>query len=224
MKIFLANPTCRIKINQKEEKYFVRAGSRWPFSTVKKINDKPDYVPFPFFLAYTASLLENKGYEIVVDDGVAVNETEEELLEKISFEKPDVLLFESSTPTIDYDLMLVKKIKQKSPKTILCLTGAHITVFPQQILKENPKIDFLFLAEYELNFSNFIDCLSNKEGLTMCKAWLLGKIIKLSSIKKKQLKNLMFYLFRQGICFPKTINQTFLLTGMVFANTSPAFK
>jgi len=203
MKIFLANPTCRIKINQKEEKYFVRAGSRWPFSTVKKINDKPDYVPFPFFLAYTASLLENKGYEIVVDDGVAVNETEEELLEKISFEKPDVLLFESSTPTIDYDLMLVKKIKQKSPKTILCLTGAHITVFPQQILKENPKIDFLFLAEYELNFSNFIDCLSNKRRVDDVQGLAFRKNNKIIINKEKAIEKLDVLPFPARHLFPQ---------------------
>ena len=58
MKIFLANPACRINIGNGTEKYFVRAGSRWPFSTVKKTTDSPDYIPFPFFLAYTASLLK----------------------------------------------------------------------------------------------------------------------------------------------------------------------
>ena len=160
MKIFLANPACRISIGNEKERYFVRAGSRWPFSTFKKINDKPDYVPFPFFLAYTAALLENNGHQVVVDDGVAINETEAELLNKVKNENPDILLFEATTPTIGYDLKLVKKIKQLLPKTIICLAGAHTTVYPREILEQNPNVDFLFLAEYEVNFTNFFECFS----------------------------------------------------------------
>ena len=83
MKIFLANPPCRIQINEGEERYFVRAGSRWPFSVIKKINQSPDYIPFPFYLAYTAAILEKNGHQVIVDDGVATNQSESEFLEKV---------------------------------------------------------------------------------------------------------------------------------------------
>lgn len=163
MKIFLANPTCRIKLLSGKEKYFVRAGSRWPFSTEKKVSDLPDYLPFPFFLAYTAAILEKKGHQVLVDDGVALNETESQLLAKIQKNKPNIFLFETSTPTINFDLNLVKKIKQKFPKTLICLAGAHATVFPKEILAKNKAVDFIFLAEYEINFCNFVESLSSKK-------------------------------------------------------------
>jgi hypothetical protein len=36
MKILLLNPPYRVKINNKYERFFVRAGSRWPYSEYKK--------------------------------------------------------------------------------------------------------------------------------------------------------------------------------------------
>ena len=165
MKIFLANPTYRFDIGGGKEKYFVRAGSRWPFSTVKKVKEKPEYIPFPFFLAYTAAVLQKKGYQVIVDDGVAVNETEEQLLNKVKKEKPQILLFEITTPTVDYDLDLVKKIKRNSPKTIICLAGTHASVFPGEILKKSPAVDYIFLGEYELTFADFVGNLSKKKSL-----------------------------------------------------------
>ena len=169
MKVLLANPPCRIKINELKERFFVRAGSRWPFSVIKKSEDKPEYIPFPFYLAYTAAILEKKGHQVIVDDGVATNETEREFLEKTFQVKPEVILFETSTPTVNYDLKLVKKIKKRLKKSIICLAGTHVTTFFRQILKENPEVDYAFLAEYEINFAKFIQNLSL--GKRMTKVW-----------------------------------------------------
>jgi radical SAM superfamily enzyme YgiQ (UPF0313 family) len=160
MKVFLANPPCRIKLKSNKEKFFVRAGSRWPFSVVKKPEEPADYLPFPFYLAYTAALLEKAGHEVIVNDSVALNETEAEFLRKAAKVKPEIILFETSTPTIDYDLKLVKKIRKKLGKTIICLAGSHATTFFKEVLRQAPGVDFVFLAEYELNFAKLVKNLS----------------------------------------------------------------
>ena len=36
MKVLLSNPPCRIKLHGNKERYFLRAGSRWPFSVTKE--------------------------------------------------------------------------------------------------------------------------------------------------------------------------------------------
>lgn len=59
MKIFLANPPCRIPIGKGKEKFFVRVGSRWPFSVTKRFNEKPEYIPFPGTRYYDE--VKNKG-------------------------------------------------------------------------------------------------------------------------------------------------------------------
>lgn len=202
MKIFLANPSYRIDIGGGKERYFVRAGSRWPFSTVKKINNKPEYIPFPFFLAYTAAILQKKGHTVIIDDGVAVNETEDQLLENITKERPQVLFFESTTPTIDYDIKLAEKIKKISSKIIICLAGTHVSVFPEQILTQNPVFDFLFLAEYEINFSEFIDCLSQKINFDKVGGMAFKKNNKVVINKVKAIENLDVLPFPARHLFP----------------------
>lgn len=206
MRIFLANPTCRVSLENGKEKYFVRAGSRWPFSTVKKIKNKPEYIPFPFFLAYTAAVLEGNGHEVIVDDGVATNETEVQLLSKIKAEKPDVLLFETSTPTIDYDLNLVKKIKKSVPDAVVCLSGTHATVFAKQILKENPSVDYIFLGEYEINFADFIEALSRKKDLAGVKGIAFRKNREVVVNKQKPISNLNVLPFPARHLFPSNEN------------------
>ncbi len=147
----------------------MRAGSRWPFSTVKKRKQPPEYIPFPFYLAYTAALLEKEGHEVIVDDGVATNQTEKEFLDNVLKSSLKVILFETSTPTINYDLRLVKRIKKLLPDTVVCLAGTHATTFFKEILIESKGVDFVFLGEYEINFSKLVNALDKKWNLEKIK-------------------------------------------------------
>lgn len=167
MKILLANPPCQIKLKNGQERYFVRAGSRWPFSVVKKRDLRLEYLPFPFFLAYAAALLEKEGFEAEGLDSIALNQTETQFLEEVKQIKPDVILFETSTPTIDHDYSLTKKIKKALPKTIICLSGPHVSIFPRETFKDCPTVDFVFQREYEIAFRDF--CLSFKKGKSYTK-------------------------------------------------------
>ncbi len=168
MKIFLTNPPCRIPLKGNRERYFIRAGSRWPFSVIKKRAAPLDYLPFPFYLAYTAALLEKNNFQVETLDSIALNQKEEEFLQEVRQSSPDIILFETSTPTIKKDLMLAKKIKGELSCTI-CLAGAHVSHFPKTILKNNRYIDYVFLREYEINFLNFCLAIRNKSALNHLK-------------------------------------------------------
>jgi len=187
MKILLANPPCRIPLRGGKERYFVRAGSRWPFSIVKKREEPLAYLPFPFYLAYAASLLERHGFNVEVLDSIAMNQTEEEFLKKVKQIKPDLIFFETSTPTIKQDLALAREIKEKF-HPIVCLAGAHASHFPEEILTKNYFVDYIFLREYELNFSNF--CLAMAERKTIANlsgiAWRENQKIKIQAGKPIQ--------------------------------------
>lgn len=147
MKVVLVNPPFKKPVNQKYERYFVRAGSRWPHSSIKRIGEIPPYVPFPFFLAYTAAILRENGFSIGVLDGVALDMDSETFLKALIQKKPDVILFETTTPTIQHDFSLIRTIKKESLcKIVLC--GPHATVFSRDLLK-NPDIECIVLGEYE---------------------------------------------------------------------------
>lgn len=164
MKILLANPPCRISISPTHERFFIRAGSRWPFSTVKKKKEKIGYAPFPFYMAYAAALLKNEGFDLEVIDAIALNLTLTDFTRKAVGLKPDVILYETSTPTISHDLKLARVLKKKTG-SLICLAGPHVTVYPEEILKKNPAVDFVFLQEYELAFLELAKRLKNKKNL-----------------------------------------------------------
>ncbi len=149
MKILLSNPSTRESLDASTERYFIKAGSRWPWSYTKKKEEKNSCCFFPFFLAYTASILRLEGHEVYVYDGVALDSKEEDFLRHITDISPELLVIETATHAINYDLRLCERIKQVSPETKILLCGAHATVFASQLLESENKIDFIALGEYE---------------------------------------------------------------------------
>src|SRR5512140_1740501 len=111
MKIVLANPSCIRSIDDRYEKYYIRAGSRWPHSGVKRKGTIPHYLPFPFYLAYSAALLRHNGFAVETIDAVALDWPEESFLAMLREMQPALLFFEATTPTIDYDAALIRTIR-----------------------------------------------------------------------------------------------------------------
>lgn len=161
MKFLLVNPSCKQNINNKYEKYYIRSGSRWPHSGVKIKGIIPHYLPFPFSLAYSASLLREGGFDVDVIDAIALDISEETLLERIKKIKPRLVFYEMTTPTVNYDLLLAKKIKELFGSTVI-VGGAHASSFASQILMENKSIDFILKGEYEWSLLELSRCI--KEG------------------------------------------------------------
>jgi radical SAM superfamily enzyme YgiQ (UPF0313 family) len=163
MTVLLANAPTRIPAGPGLERYFVKAGSRWPFSITKPPSEPCRYVPFPFSLAYLAALLEKQGTPVEVFDGVALNVSRSTFLARASSYRPSVIVMEATTPTIDDDLELCKELKARTGATI-ALAGAHPTHFASAILESNPQIDVVLRGEYELNALGAITALSAAEA------------------------------------------------------------
>jgi anaerobic magnesium-protoporphyrin IX monomethyl ester cyclase len=148
MVILLANPPCRIEIDKERERYFVRSGSRWPFSIAKKKDASPDYVPFPFFMAYAAAWMEKEDHKVFVIDSIALNQSRDDFIEDVKRISPELILFETSTPTLNEDICLIRDIK-KAISAQIVLAGAHVTAYPREVMAVS-QVDFIIRGEYEL--------------------------------------------------------------------------
>ncbi len=145
MKIFLGNPPWK-----KGSRLGVRAGSRWPFTLeVPEGARKPEYIPFPFFLAYAAAVLERDGFTVMLIDAIAEGLTEVEYIARVVAFNPDLILHETSTSSIGTDLDIASKLK-KSTRAKVALAGPHVSVLVETILRDNDFIDFILVGEYEL--------------------------------------------------------------------------
>ena len=102
-RVALVNPPWR-----SEGHYGVRAGSRWPH-----FEDRGSlYMPFPFYLAYSAALLERAGFQTSIFDGCATRESDEAFHTRLAAFRPDVVVQENATASIKIDLEWAERIKK----------------------------------------------------------------------------------------------------------------
>jgi radical SAM superfamily enzyme YgiQ (UPF0313 family) len=163
MKVLLANPATRISLSNKLERYFIKAGSRWPWSFIKRKDEKMSNSCFPFYLAYAANILKNSGHEVNVIDGVALDMQDSEFLSRTKAINPDVLIIETQTHSMEYDLNLIKKIKSQHSKLKVIITGAHATIYSNEILTKNDFVDFVVKGEYEFLVDHIVAKLADKK-------------------------------------------------------------
>ena len=138
----------------------VRAGSRWPH--IKSVQEKR-YLPFPFFLAYAGSLLEREGFEVKVIDSLAQELPVGDFLKVVSREKPDLLVAETSTPSLWNDLDILKKIPKDLP---VALCGPETSIRDPEFLSQYKFIHYVFIGEYEFTLLELVQRLEEKKSLS----------------------------------------------------------
>jgi len=164
-RIFLGNAPWR-----KEGYYGVRAGSRWPhFESCDE-----EYMPFPFFLAYATAVLEENGFECLLVDGIADNLSNDVFIDKAADFKPDLVLLEVSTISINVDLYFAEKMKEIfGDSAKIALSGLHTAMFEENFLKQYEFVDFILQGEYEYTLMELANGLSRGENLDKIKGLIL---------------------------------------------------
>lgn len=127
----------------------VRAGSRWPFTTQPKSDGSIHYIPFPFFLAYTAALLKKEFPSTRLIDAIAEGFSRNKVYRNIQAYKPKLLLVETSTPSFENDIKIIHQIKKTLPHCLIALCGPHAGFFADRILNKFLFIDYIIIGEYE---------------------------------------------------------------------------
>jgi len=157
LRVFLGNSPWH-----KEGFYGVRAGSRWPHFQP----NSSKYMPFPFFLAYSAAVLERQDdVDVLLVDGVAEKMTDEEFLGRTLRFAPDVVVLEVSTISIDVDLACARSVREICPdaKTVFC--GPHTYMFEPDFLERHDCVDFVMKGEYEYTLRDLVSALQSGHPL-----------------------------------------------------------
>ncbi len=137
----------------------MRAGSRWPH--IKTAREK-EYLPFPFFLAYAASLLKREGFEVELVDSLAQELSVRDFFKVVSREKPDLLVAETSTPSLKNDLGILEKISEDLP---VALCGPEANIRDPKFLSRHKFIRYVFAGEYEFTLLELAQRLKAKTAL-----------------------------------------------------------
>ena len=104
----------------------------------------------PYTLALLAALLRNAGCEVQLVDATAERLSIDDVvarLDRSGFE-PSMILFASTTPTLDADVAQVAKLKARYAAPIFCF-GPHASTVPDQSMARAPAVDGMFVGEPE---------------------------------------------------------------------------
>jgi radical SAM superfamily enzyme YgiQ (UPF0313 family) len=127
---------------------FKEGGRSWRWSSTFKTKHIYFLYP-PWFLAYSAALLERENIDVNLIDAVATDMDDNAFVNYVNKINPELLVAETSTMTISNDLQLMKRIKDEIGCKI-ALTGSHVTALCNEIFSSSPFIDFILLGEYEM--------------------------------------------------------------------------
>jgi radical SAM superfamily enzyme YgiQ (UPF0313 family) len=100
----------------------------------------------PLTLAYIASVLRKEN-DILLLDSLASNINYKKLEQKVLKFKPELIILNTSTPTINNDLITAKKLKKKTG-AISCIFGIHATYLADELIKL-PEVDIIIKGEPE---------------------------------------------------------------------------
>ena len=143
--------------------YGARSDVRWPH----KRSDK--FLEYPVYLAYVVAVLEKAGIEVGFIDAVVEELSIADFADAAAKTNPDMVVIECSTPSIKYDLLTAKSLRERMSNVFIVLIGSHPTFFHREIIKENPAVDAICRGEFDLTVKELAVSLSNGDKLDKVK-------------------------------------------------------
>jgi len=106
---------------------------------------------YPMWLAYATGVLEQAGFDVKLVDAPARNYPLDEVLSMISTFRPQLVVIDTSTPSIHNDVTVANAIKETAQDafTFTLLVGRHVSALPHESMALSPKIDGIAMGEYD---------------------------------------------------------------------------
>jgi len=117
---------------------------------------------YPLWTAFATGVLEKAGFDVKLIDCPAQRINLNGLLEKVDEYHPNLVSIETSTPSIYSDIETAKAIRAKLPDCKICMTGTHVSVLPEEVLKMAPEVDFIARGEYDYTLLELAQKLAGK--------------------------------------------------------------
>lgn len=120
---------------------------------------------FPIWLAYAAGLAERDGNRVTLIDAPAGNIDQSETITKLNGAVPELIVIDTSTPSIFNDIQIAEELKRYFPNSFLTLVGTHPSALPEECLQIGQAIDAVAVGEYDHTICELAKCLNNNSPL-----------------------------------------------------------
>jgi radical SAM superfamily enzyme YgiQ (UPF0313 family) len=134
---------------------------------------------YPYYLAYATGVLDREGFKVKLVDAVANEWSHEETLRFIKRFEPELIVMDTSTPSIINDMKFTDSVKEMLENVHICLVGTHVTALPEETLKQC-KADSIARGEYDYTVKELAEALEKGKNLSKIKglSYKRGKKIK----------------------------------------------
>jgi len=95
-----------------EKDTFLVRVDRWPGRKMRKFAKDETIQVYPIWLAYSAAVLKQEGFETFLIDAMVEQLTLENTMKKVKEINPEMIVLQVSTPSIEYDLKIAQQIKE----------------------------------------------------------------------------------------------------------------
>lgn len=122
---------------------------------------------YPYFLAYACGALEKNGFDgnVKLVDTVVKKWSHEDTVKFAKKIRPDLVIIDTSTPSIYRDVEIASKIKDQLPNTHISLVGTHPTRMTKGTFALSKNIDSICRDEYDLTVIDLAKVIESGKSL-----------------------------------------------------------
>ncbi len=120
---------------------------------------------YPMVPAMAATLLKTHGHDVIWADYIAEQKSEDDFLQLLKTEQPDLIALETKTPVVKLHWAWIQKINAAVPGIKTVLMGDHVTALPQESLEQS-RVDFVIQGgHFDFILDNLVSALVSKQPI-----------------------------------------------------------
>jgi len=113
---------------------------------------------YPYWLCFAAGVTMREGIECDLIDAVTKQMSCAQIVERVKMEGYDIIVCDTSTPSIENDISIIEAIKNAAPGVKIILVGTHVSSLPEETLRMSSSIDIVVRGEYDFVVSEIVKC------------------------------------------------------------------
>ncbi len=110
---------------------------------------RSDTMYYPYWMSYATGVVEQSGVNCKFIDAPGEGWDYPEVEKLASEFQPDLVIMDSTTPSIYNDIKVLDHLKEKFPQARFMMVGTHATATPDETMNLTPNLDFLARGEFD---------------------------------------------------------------------------
>lgn len=123
---------------------------------------RSDTMYYPYWMAYATGAVEQAGFNCKFIDAPGEGYEYPEVETMITEFAPDLIVMDTTTPSIYNDIEVLDRLKAKFPQTKFCMVGTHATGVVEETFAFAPNLECIARGEYDYTVRDLAFALENK--------------------------------------------------------------